>query len=163
MWPEKNKVIARRFRRDLWNTGELALADQIVDHECRFHGRIPFDTDFTTGPEAVKQLVRFYHMTFSDIEMTLEQVVAEGEWVSVRWRARGRHTGNLFGVAPTGREVTTSGIDMLRIVDGRIVEGWVSFDVLSMMEQILTPPDRAPDSDFFSLIAALRGASVPDR
>ncbi len=159
MWIERNKVIARRFRRDLWNTGDLSIADQIIDRECIVHARIPFATDFTSGPEALKQLVGFYHLTFSDIETTVEHVVAEDDLVAVRWSARGRHTGDLFGVPPTGREVVTSGIDMLRIADGRIVEGWVSWDALSLLEQVVVRPDAGEaegGSDFLSLVASLR-------
>lgn len=163
MWIEKNKVIARRFRRELWNSGDLALADQIIDRNCIVHARIPFTTDFTHGPEAMKQLVRFYQLTFSDIEMKVEEIVAEGEMAAVRWSARARHTGDLFGVPATGREIHTSGIDMLRIVDGRIVEGWVSWDALSLLEQIVVQADPGRgagdedvNADFLALIERLR-------
>lgn len=159
MWVEKNKVIARRFRRDLWNSGDLALADEIIDRDCIVHARIPFATDFTSGPEALKQLVGFFHMTFSEIEMKVEQVVAEDDMVTVRWSGRGRHTGNLFGVAPTGRRIATTGIDMLRLAGGRIVEGWVIWDVLSLMEQILARPGEDTEADFLSLVAKLRDPS----
>ena len=155
MWIEKNKVIARRFRRDLWNTGDLALADQILDRECVVHARIPFATDFTRGPEALKQLVGFFHMTFSEIEMSVEDVVAEDDLVTVRWSGGGRHTGHLFGVPPTGRRIVVSGIDMLRFSSGRIVEGWVSWDALSLMEQILVQPGDEGEVDFLSLVARL--------
>jgi hypothetical protein len=50
VWIEKNKAIARRFRRQMWNTAELTLADEIIDPACVIHGRIPFATDFTSGP-----------------------------------------------------------------------------------------------------------------
>lgn len=157
-----NKAIARRFRHDLWNTGDLALADEIIDRDCLVHARIPFTTDFTRGPEALKQLVRFYHLTFSNIEMTVEEIVAEGDMAAVRWSGRGRHTGDLFGLPATGREVITSGIDMLRIVDGRIVEGWVNWDALSLLEQIFVQPggasgagDHDLNADFLALIERL--------
>ena len=156
MWMEKNKVIARSFRRDLWNSGDLTLADQIIDPNCIVHARIPFATDFTSGPEALKLLVGFFHMTFSEIEMEVEQVVAEDDLVTVRWSGRGRHTGDLFGVPPTGRRIVTSGIDMLRLADGRIVEGWVSWDALSLMEQILVTSEDGTEADFLTLVARLR-------
>ena len=164
MWLEKNKVIARRFRRELWNTGDVEIADQIIGRDCVIHGRIPFATDFTSGPEALKQLVSFYHMSFSDIEMTVEEIVAEGEMVAVRWSTRARHTGQLFEAQPTGREVQTSGFDLLRIVDGLIVEGWVNWDVLSLLEQVVVGEDSTssgevdPMSDFLNLITRLQNA-----
>ncbi len=159
MWLEKNKVIARRFRRDLWISGDVSLADQLIDPDCVIHGRIPFTTDFTSGPEALKQLVSFYHMAFSDIEMKVKEVVAEGDLVTVLWSARARYTGGLLGVEPNGREIRTHGIDMLRIVEGRIVEGWISWDVLSLLEQIAAPPEGGepnPMTEFLSLIGRLQ-------
>jgi predicted ester cyclase len=159
MWIEKNKVIARRFRRDLWSSGDVSLADQLIARDGVIHGRIPFTTDFTSGPEALKQLVSFYHLTFSDIAMTVHEVVAEADLVSVLWSARARYTGNLLGVEPNGREIRTQGIDMLRITEDRIAEGWINWDVLSLLEQIAAPREGGapnPMTEFMSLVARLQ-------
>ncbi|HXO20527.1 MAG TPA: ester cyclase [Thermoanaerobaculia bacterium] len=131
------RAIGRRFREDFWNTGDMAIAEEIFAPGCLVHGRIPMVTDFARGPEALRQLVLFYHLAFSEIRVTAEQIVAEGDTVVVRWNARGRHTGDLLGLPPTHRETITNGIDMLRIEGGKIVEGWVSWDVLSLLEQLL--------------------------
>ncbi|HEX9942302.1 MAG TPA: ester cyclase [Thermoanaerobaculia bacterium] len=149
------KEIARRFREDLWNTGDLTLADDIVARDCRVYAQIPFPIDFARGPDAVRHLVFFYHMAFTDIRVTAEQIVAEGDVAVVRWTARGRHTGHLLGLAPTGRETVTTGIDMLRIVEGKIVEGWVSWDTLGLLEQ-LTGLDAEAENGFLTLLDRLR-------
>ena len=157
-----SRDLARRFREDLWNTGDLSIADAIIHRDCVVHARVPFDTGFTTGPEAVKQLVRFYHFAFSDIAMKVEQVVAEGPEVAVRWSGSGRQTGDVLGVAATGRDILTNGIDMLRIEEGRIAEGWVSWDVLSLLEQTVGPEqqadalDEGSQSGFLTLVSILR-------
>jgi len=150
-----NKEIARRFREDLWNSGDLSLADKILAGDCLVHSRVPFPIDFARGPDAVRHLVFFYQMAFSDIRVTAEQIVAEGDMVAVRWTARGRHTGHLLGLPPTGRETVTTGIDMLRIVDGRIAEGWVDWDTLSLLQQ-LTDLGAKPEEGFLSLFERLR-------
>jgi predicted ester cyclase len=131
-----NREIARRFREDLWNTGDLTCADEIVAKDCLLQAQIPFPIDFARGPDAVRHLVFFYHMAFSDIRVTADQIVAEGDTVAVRWTARGRHTGHLLGIPPTGLETVTTGIDMLHVVDGKIVEGWISWDTLGLLEQL---------------------------
>lgn len=159
---DSNKAIARRFREDLWNTGDLAIADEIIDRDCRIHARIPFATDFMRGPDAMAQLVMFYRLAFSEIRMIVEELVAEGDLVVARWTAHGRNTGDLLGLPPTGRETVTTGIDFLRIAGGKIVEGWVSWDTLSLIEQLVVPEahDREvgepePGSGFLPLLARL--------
>jgi predicted ester cyclase len=156
------KAIARRFREDLWNTGDLAIADEIIDRECLIHARIPFATDFMRGPDAMAQLVMFYRLAFSEIRVTVDELVAEGEMVVARWTAHGRNTGDLLGLPPTGRDTVTTGIDFLRIAGGKVVEGWVSWDTLSLIEQLLTPEPREravgdpePGSGFLPLLARL--------
>ncbi|MEM9597952.1 MAG: ester cyclase [Acidobacteriota bacterium] len=147
--PLSSREVARRFREDLWNSGELSIADGIIHKDCELHARVPFDTGFTTGPEAVKQLVSFYHFAFSDIEMRVEQLIVDGADVAVRWSARGRQTGDVLGLPATGKEILTHGIDMLRIEDGKIVEGWVNWDVLGLLEQAVAPDtgDGSPGLD----------------
>jgi ketosteroid isomerase-like protein len=146
-----NKEIARRFREDLWNTGDMSLADDIVARDCLVRAWVPFPIDFARGPDAVRHLVFFYHMVFSDIRVVVDQIVAEGDTVVVRWTARGRHTGHLLGIVPTGRETVTTGIDMLRIAGGKIAEGWVSWDTLSLLDQ-LTGLDMEVEGGFLSFL-----------
>lgn len=155
---EDHKTIARRFRADLWQSGNLSLADQIISRDCRVHSRIPVMIDIASGPEAIKQLLFFYHLVFSEITMKIEDVVAENDLVAVRWSGSGRHTGELFGVAATDRVVETSGIDMLRIVDGKIVEGWINWDALSFLESLVGGSDES-GSDFLGFISRLQGAA----
>jgi predicted ester cyclase len=153
------RAVARRFRGELWNSGDLAIADEIIAPGCPIHARLPLVTDFARGPEALRQLVLFYRLAFSEIEMHVEQVVAEGDTVVVRWRGKGTHTGDLLGLPPTHRRTVTTGIDMLRVAGGRIVEGWVNWDTLSLLEQLLAPEsgDATPDpgAGFLQLLSRL--------
>jgi predicted ester cyclase len=157
-----NRELGRRFREELWNTGDLGIAAEILAGDCLIHARVPFRTDFVRGPEALGQLVLFYHLAFSEVRVRAEQIIAEGDMVVVRWTASGRNTGDLLGLPPTGRVASTSGIDMLRIAGGRIVEGWVSWDTLSLLENLVAPetPEGGgeaapPGPSFLPLLARL--------
>lgn len=161
---DRNKEIARRFREDLWNSGDLTIADEIVAADCLFHARVPFATDFVRGPDAMRQLVLFYHLAFSDIRMTVDQVIAEGDTVATRWTGKGRHSGELLGLPAARGETVTNGIDFLRFDHGQIVEGWVVWDILSLIEQLLPPDSEAGDraaasgplAEFLPLLKRLR-------
>ena len=161
---DRNKEIARRFREDLWNSGDLTIADEIVAADCLFHARVPFATDFVRGPDAMRQLVLFYHLAFSDIRMTVDQVIAEGDTVAARWTGKGRHSGELLGLPAARGETVTNGIDFLRFDHGQIVEGWVVWDILSLIEQLLPPDSEASDraaasgplGEFLPLLKRLR-------
>jgi hypothetical protein len=71
---DENRALARRFREDLWNTGDLGIAAEILHRDCLIHARIPFQTDFARGPEALCQLVLFYHLAFSEVRVIAEQI-----------------------------------------------------------------------------------------
>ena len=71
-----------------------------------------------------------------DIHITIEDQVAEGDRVASRWTFRGTHTGDLMGLAPTNKQVTATGMVMDRVADGRIVEHWLEFDQMAMMQQL---------------------------
>jgi len=161
---DRNKEIARRFREDLWNSGDLTIADEIIAPDCLVHARVPLATDFVRGPDALRQLVLFYHLAFSDIRMSVDQVIAEGDTVAARWTGKGRHSGELLGLPPASGEIITSGIDFLRFDHGQIVEGWVVWDILSLIEQLLPPETEASDkaaassplAEFLPLLKRLR-------
>ncbi|HEV7518802.1 MAG TPA: ester cyclase, partial [Thermoanaerobaculia bacterium] len=78
---EALRRLGRRFRDELWNTGDLTIATEILAPDCRIHARIPLATDFARGPESLRQLVQFYHLAFSEIRVVAEQLVVEGDTV----------------------------------------------------------------------------------
>ena len=79
---------------------------------------------------------------FPDIHMTAEDFVAEGDKVASRFEAQGTHNVEFSGVPATGKAVTVSGINIMRIADGKIVEHWVQYDVMGMMQQIGAIPSN---------------------
>ena len=103
-------------------------ARDVVDHNPQV-GQGP-------GLEGIKQLVGVYHAVFPDLHVSTDDVVLSGDRVVVRWTGTGTHEGDQLGVPATHRQVRLTGIDILRIDDGRIVERWGETNGLEMMEQI---------------------------
>ena len=136
---EENRELARLFREELWNTGRLEIADQILTKDCRIEAPVPFQTDFVVGPEALKQLLLLYRETFAGIRMQIRDTIAEHDRVSARWEGKGVHTGALFLPEAIGRSVATTGIDYFVIRDGRIAEGWVAWDLFGLLRSLGMP------------------------
>jgi len=135
---EQNKTLARRWSEDLFSRGNLDAANEIlsaafVDHLTREDER---------GLEELKHYVTIYRTTFPDIQDTLEQIVAEGDKVVVRWTSRGTHQGEFMGVAPTGRDVMFTGMRLFRIAKNKLAESWVNIDERGLQEQLRTARAR---------------------
>jgi steroid delta-isomerase-like uncharacterized protein len=136
---EDNRRLARLFREELWMTGNLEIADQIFSPDCRLDARVPFRTDFMIGPEAVKQLLLLYRESFAEIQMAIQDSVAEADRVVTRWKGAGTHTGTLFLPQARGRRVAITGMDFFVIREGRIVEGWIAWDLFGLLQSLGVP------------------------
>ena len=133
MAAEDNKAIVRRFYEEVLNRGDLAVGDELVatdfvDHQP-FPGQAP-------GLAGLKQSLGAFRAAFPDLEYTIEDLIAEGDKVAVRATMRGTNEGSLFGLPASGKQVTVSDIDIVRIAGGKMVEGWGITDRLSMMQQL---------------------------
>ena len=115
-----------------WNTGDTSIADQIYAEDYVRHA----DDTPGLGSGPIKQLVAIFRAGFPDLKFTIEDTIAEGDRVVVRWTAAGTHTGEFIGMPPTGRSGSLPGCDILRIEAGRIVESWPFYDRLTMLEQM---------------------------
>jgi steroid delta-isomerase-like uncharacterized protein len=133
MGVESNKALVRRFVTEVWNEGNLTLADELV-HQAY---DIP---EVGRGSEAVKRVVTVFRTAFPDMNWSIENLVAEGEWVAVRLMLHGTHRGEFRGIAPTGRRVTMQEMVFWRIVDGRLHTIWVQADALGLREQLRAIP-----------------------
>jgi steroid delta-isomerase-like uncharacterized protein len=137
----ETKGIARRFLEEAFNSGNLAVVDELVAPEFVNHdAALP---EPATGIEATKASIKGYRDAFPDLRLTIEQQVAEGEYVTTRWSARGTHQGDLLGMAATGKQATVTGITIDRIVNGRFVESWTNWDTLGLMQQLGVVPALA--------------------
>jgi steroid delta-isomerase-like uncharacterized protein len=129
---EQNKTLARRWFEDLFSRGNLDAANEILSAEFVDH----LTHEDERGLEELKHYVSIYRSAFPDIQDSVEDIVAEGDKVVVRWTSSGIHQGEFMGVAPTGRHVTFTGMRLFRIADNKIVESWVNIDERGLQEQL---------------------------
>ncbi len=88
------------------------------------------------GLEGITQSFAMLRNAFPDAQITVEDLVAEGDKVVARLSVHGTHQGEFMGIPPTGEQVTQTGIDIVRIVDGKAVERWGQFDDLGLLQQV---------------------------
>lgn len=129
---ETNKELVRRLDA-IWD-GDLAIVDELVADDFVNHN--PLVPDAPPGPAGFKRNVEALRTAFPDLEMATEDLIAEDDKVVFRAVGHGTHEGELLGIAPTGREVTLSGIVIFRIADGQVAERWGQFDSLGMLRQL---------------------------
>ena len=133
MSTQDNKAIARRFAQ-VWGKGNLNTVDELAAPNLSVS--YPLLPETVHGPEAFKQILMMVHSGLPDADASIEDEIAEGDKVVVRWRMRGTHTGELMGIAPTGKPVTWTGITIYRLADGKIVEEKGEEDSLGLMQQL---------------------------
>lgn len=135
---EANKALARRFVEEVVNQGNLALVDELIapDFVSHSHG--------IQGRDAYRQLLAGIRTAFPDLQMEIEQLIAEGEWVALRGTTSHTHEGPFMSIPPTGIHGSHSGMAMVRVVDGRIVEFWEEADMLGLLRQLGAIPNGEP-------------------
>ena len=140
---EENKALSRRSMEELFNMGNLDAADEFIAQDHVHHD--PTMPEEGHGPEDFKQFASMYRSAFPDVHIEIEDQIAEGDKVVSRWVARGTHEGDLMGITPTGNRVTTAGMTIDRIADGKIAETWDNYDAMGMMQQlgVIPSPEEA--------------------
>lgn len=136
---EENKANARRAVAEFWNKGNMALFDEFwatnyVNHDPSN----PEVRDFN----GFKKWVIAVRNAFPDLNITIEDIIAEGNKVVTRWTFSGTHKGEFGEIPPTGKQVTMTGITIDRIADDKVVESWWNGDDLGMMQQLGVIPPR---------------------
>lgn len=136
-----NKEIVRRLVDEVWGNRNLKIIDELIAPD--YVGHDPTQPEPIRGREGFKTFVGMYQSAFQDATVTIDDQIAEADRVVTRWTGRGTQTGELMGIAPTGKEVTVSGITVSRLADGRIVEEWELIDALGMLVQLGAVPQPA--------------------
>ena len=142
MSAEGSKGIVRRFVEEVQNGGDVAAVDEFAAPGYVNHSAPP---GVPPDREGLKQLTALFRAAFPDGRMTIEEMVAEGERVATRKTCRGTHRGELMGIPPTGKVVEIGLIDIVRLVDGKVVESWSAADDPGLLRQlgVLPPPGPA--------------------
>ena len=138
-----NKALVRRWYDDFANAGDLALADELFAPSHAEHA--PSLPEPSSGPDGQRRLLLALRAGFPDLRFTVEELIAEGDRVAVRWVARGTHLGEFAGLPPTGEAVVVLGMASYRIAGGRIAESWVVWDNALLLLQLETVPVGAGD------------------
>jgi len=124
---EDNKALVRREQEELWNhTGNLDAAEELF---------VPDQA------KAARQEAADFRRGFPDVVSIIEDLIAEGDRVAARWRARATHRGEYVDAPPTRKEVEFTGISVYRIEGERIAESWTEEDELGLMRQIGAVPE----------------------
>ena len=129
----RNKQLVRESIERVWGQQRLDEVDRFLALDFVDHGALPGSLP---GPAGFADGVRRLLAAFPDARNEIDDIVAEGDRVVVRWTMTGTHTGGGLGVPATGRAVRVAGITMSRVVDGRIAEHWIYRDDIAMLRQL---------------------------
>ena len=132
MSTESNKALARREMEEFEGQGRLAVANELLAPDYRLH----FPGFPTLDREGHKQVVTAFRAAFPDMTVTVEAQVAEVDRVANQLIMRGTHQGPFQGIPATGRAVTVTGNNLMRIEGGQIKELWGYLDTLGKMQQL---------------------------
>jgi predicted ester cyclase len=133
MLAEESKALLHRYITEVWDRQNPAAVDEFLAPGYKRH------RSATTEPltrDGQKQLLIKFRAAFPDIQLTIEEIVAEGDRLAFRSTMRGSHQGEFLGIAPTGKEVTVGLVDVLHIEDGKFVEQWGGPDLLDLVQQL---------------------------
>ena len=130
---EQNKQIMRRMIEEVWNQGNLLVAEELFAPEHTS----PSAPDLPPGPESVKMLVTMFRSAMPDYHMVIDMIMADETKVVARFIQSGTHVGApLMGMPPSGRRAEWTEIGVLEIKNGKIVKSWYEVDMLSMIQQL---------------------------
>ena len=131
MSTENNKSIVLRLLEEAMK-GNLAIADELIAEDYAQHSVF----GIPNGRAGFKQFFMAFASAVPDAQFVIDDVIAEGDKVVTRLTVNGTQTGALQGIPPTGKKFSMKGIDIFRIVDGKIVEHWDAVDQLGMLQQL---------------------------
>jgi predicted ester cyclase len=125
--------LVERFHTELLAARDPAVVDAFFGEGFESHNMPP---GFPPGRDGVKRFFSMFRDAFPDVTVEIDELVADGDRVAVATTFTGTHQGELMGMAPTGRRVSVTGIDIVRVHDGAIVEHRGLTDIVGLMRQL---------------------------
>ena len=122
-----------RWFEEVWNKQREHAVDEMFAADGVGHG---LGDEDIVGPEAFKVFHRAFVSAYPDLKVVVEDTVVDGDKVAARCRVTGKHDGHGIGLAPTNRGVEFTGMVILRVKDGKIIEAWNEFDFMKMYTQL---------------------------
>lgn len=136
---EQNKAAVRRIISELFNKGNMAVADEIIAPDYIYH----FPMMEVKGPEGFKQLISMFRSALPDMQATIKDIVAEGNMVAVTFNMQGTFKGELMGMKPTGKSLNFTEAVFIRFENGKEVEATPYADSAAMYQQLgISPPGK---------------------
>lgn len=132
MSTKENKEIVCRFFDLGPSQGDISAARELLAPDFALHVPLPA----APGIQGIRDVVTACRAAFEHLNVTVEDMVAEGDKVAARFTARGIHKGAFMGLPPTGKPITMTGIEIFRIENGRIAELWGEANLLGLMVQL---------------------------
>ena len=134
---EENKSIVRRFFEVGPSRGDLHAANELLAPGFVLHVPLPC----SPGIQGIDEVVSACRAAFENLNVTVEDMVAEEDRVAARFTARGMHKGPFMGLPPTGKPIVMTGIEIFRLENGRIAELWGEANLMGLMQQLgILPP-----------------------
>lgn len=130
--PTDPKTVARRWFEEVWNERRDDCVDELMTEDSRGH----VEGGEVRGPAAFRDMRAMFLSALPDIRIEIEDVVGEGDRAAVRWRASGTHAGAGFGFPATNQPVEVRGTTWLVVREGRIVEGWDTWNLGGLLESL---------------------------
>jgi steroid delta-isomerase-like uncharacterized protein len=130
---ESSKAVVRRYYEEVLNRGDLGLLETLVRADHVEHDPLPGQGG--GGREGFRKRVEMLREALQP-EFTIEQMIAEGDTIVVRWTNRGRHVAPFLGIPPTNKSFAIAGIDIHALKNGQLAEHHHVVDQLSMMQQL---------------------------
>ena len=141
MSAEQNKSIVYRWVEEAWNQGNFSSARTLYPADYQLHDdTLPAPV---IGPDGICEFVRGFRTGAPDIRLSIEQVVAEGNFVAWSFRVKATQTGMLLGIPPTNRQISITGMVLSRFENGKWVEDHANWDVFTMLRQLGVIPQPA--------------------
>jgi len=131
----ENKALIRRWFEEVWNAGRIELVDELRAPDSVSTGLVERDSE-SRGNAPFVVFYNNLRQAFPDLQVRIEDMLAEGDKVAVRATFEGTHMGDAFGVSATGRRINVVCIAIARVEGGKIVQGWNSLDQLGILHQI---------------------------
>ena len=128
-----NKALLRRFYKEVYVDWDMALADEVLSPRFTSHD---WPNDGRTGPQAFRDYYAAIRSAVPDARYEVDDLIAEGDRVVVRWTLLGTHQGDFGGIAATGRPIALKGIAIYRVDGGKLMERWVVSDLHGLLEDI---------------------------
>ena len=133
---EENKQLIHRWFDEVWNNGRAEVIEELFDENGVAHGLGDDPANPIKGPSGFRPFYETFRQAFPNMVVDVEDVVAEGDKVVARCSVRAKHEGEFMGRAATQAPVEFTGITIVRIDNGKIVEAWNNFDFMTMYKQV---------------------------